>query len=122
MILDKKNIIELAEFSPVLTNKLTAEDFDKAIVIPSDISSQDMEVTNTRAPEWYIEAVDKIIDTIIIDGIDVIDDYEQQKFYELLKYNTITSQEFPTKIKIFVLYKDLKKVSKTITSLCQIFK
>ncbi|MBQ3158706.1 MAG: hypothetical protein IJB98_03330, partial [Clostridia bacterium] len=59
---------------------------------------------------------------ILIDGLDTIDIYEQEKFYELLNYNTISGVEFSLPVKIIVTYKNLDKVNTNIKSLCRVIK
>lgn len=119
-------IDKLSAVSPILVEGMTKEDFKNAEILPASIPSKDLGIVNTskglKAPKWFAHVMKSDINTIIIDGIDGIDMENQEKFYELLKYKTISSIEFYKEIKIVVLYKDLKKVSPNIISLCQIIK
>ncbi len=120
-------IEKLSAVSPVLVAGLAKENFKNAEILPANIASKDLGIVNTskglKAPMWFEHVLKSdIINTIVIDGIDSIDIESQEKFYELLKYKTISSIEFYKEIKIVVLYKDLKKVSPSILSLCQIIK
>lgn len=121
-----EKILTYAKVSPVLVCGLTCEDFKNATVLPADISTKNLGIVNTdkglKAPKWFRDMVKSNRDVIVIDGIDSIDKYNQNKFYELLKYQTITSVEFPQQVKIIVLYEKLENVSENITSLCQIIK
>jgi hypothetical protein len=117
---------KLAEISPVLVCGLKKESIKNAEFISATISSKELGIVNTskgiKAPKWFVNVTKNAIDTVVIDGIDTINAEEQEKFYELIKYKTISSVEFGKKIKVIVLYNDLSKVSATITSLCQIVK
>lgn len=119
-------IDKLSAVSPVLVAGLAKEDFKNAEILPAGIPSKDLGIVNTskgvKAPKWFINVMNSDTNTIVIDGIDGIDMESQEKFYELLKYKTISSIEFYKEIKIVVLYKDLKKVSPNIISLCQVIK
>lgn len=118
------DVLLLAEISPVLVSRKNEFKFKNAIKLPAKISSKELGAVNTQGgvqmPMWYDRVLEKKYSTIIIDGIDLIDEYKQEKFYELLKYKTISSIEFPFNVKIVLLYDDIKKVSKSITALCQI--
>ena len=119
-------IEKLSAVSPVLVTGIKKEYFKNAEILPANIASKDLGIVNTckglKAPKWFVRVMKDDISTIVIDGIDSIDTESQEKFYELLKYKTISSIEFYKEIKIVVLYEDLKKVSPSILSLCQIMK
>lgn len=123
-ILNKIN--QLSTISPVLVTDVTKEYFENAEILPAGISSKDLGIVNTskglKAPKWFVNLLKNDINTVVIDKIDEIDMESQEKFYELLKYKTISNIEFYKEIKIVVLCKDLNKVSPNITSLCQIIK
>lgn len=119
-------IDKLSAVAPVLVAGLAKEDFKNAEILPASIPSKDLGIVNTskglKAPKWFVHVMKSDTNTIVIDGIDSVSLENQEKFYELLKYKTISSIEFYKEIRIIVLYKDLKKVSPNIISLCQIIK
>ncbi len=121
-----QDILKMAEISPVLVNEFKIGDFQNAIILPAEMDSKKLGIVSTKkglkAPKWYVDAVKSDKDTIVIDTIDKIDKYNQEKFYELLKYQSISSVPFKKHIKIIVLYCDLKNVAENIISLCQIVK
>ena len=75
-----------------------------------------------KYPKWYDEIVKLDYRILIIKDIDKIEEYEQEKFYELLKYKEISNFKLPKDLKIFVTYSNLDNVADSIISLCQIIK
>lgn len=118
------NLEDTAKVSPVLVAGVNASEFENAVVLSGDINSKELGIVNEsaglRKPEWLKEYEKKGCDTIVIDGIDKVDVEEQEKFFELIKYKTISSVEFEKSPKIIVIYKNIDKVSQNISSLCAI--
>ena len=100
-------IEKLSAVSPVLVTGIKKEYFKNAEILPANIASKDLGIVNTskglKAPKWFVRVMKDDISTIVIDGIDSIDTESEEKFYELLKYKTISSIEFYKEIKIVVL-------------------
>lgn len=124
--MEKDKIFKYLEISPVLTNKHTVDDFPNAFIMDANISSQDLGIVNTanglKKPRWF-----NIVNTfkkeyIIIDKLDSINIYDQEKFYELLNYNTISGVEFSHPVKFIVTYSDLEKINTNTKSLCRVIK
>lgn len=124
--MENDKILKYLEISPVLTNKHNADDFPNAFILDANISSKDLGIVNTadglKKPKW-VEIVNTFKkEYILIDGLDTINIYEQEKFYELLNYNTISGVEFSIPVKFIVTYKNLEKINTNIKSLCRVIK
>lgn len=123
---DKVNIVlKAAQSSPVLVIGLPASIFGESTIIESKISSKELGIINTAkglvTPSWFYEIMKgKGSHQIIINNIDLVDKEDQEKFYELLKYKTISNMELPEDCTIIVTGKDVSKISETIIRLCQI--
>ena len=115
--------ISLAKLSPILTNENDFSTVD-CVVIQSNIPSKDLGIVNTakglNEPKWFKDLKLLSLPILVIKDIDKISIDEQEKFYEILKYKTISSVDLPKGCKIIVTYEDKTKVSNTITSLCLI--
>lgn len=124
--MENDKVLKYLEISPVLTNQHTAEDFPSAFILNANIDSKDLGIVNTadgiKKPKWVDIVNNFKKEYILIDGLDTIDIYEQEKFYELLNYNTISGVEFSLPVKIIVTYKNLDKVNTNIKSLCRVIK
>lgn len=120
------DVYENAKIAPVLIKDIDKKILNDAVVIDSTINSNDLGVVNTdkgiKYPKWYDEIVKLDYRILIIKDIDKIDEYEQEKFYELLKYKEISNFKLPRDLKIFVTYSNLDNVADSIISLCQIIK
>ena len=125
-LVEKSKVLMHSYASPVITNKVCASDFDEdnAVIIPANIPSKDLGIVNTekgmKGPKWFVLARKNKNELLVIDGIDTIDEYMQEKFFELVKYKTISSVEFHVPIRIIITCTDVQKVSKNLASLCQI--
>ena len=64
----------------------------------------------------------KNVPQIVIKDLDKIDEYDQEKFYEILKYKAISNIDLPKDCNIIVTSNDIKKVSANIISLCQVIR
>ncbi len=120
------DVYENAKIAPVLIKDIDKKILNEAVVIDSIIDSKDLGVVNTdkgiKYPKCYDEIVKLDYRILIIKDIDKIDEYEQEKFYELLKYKEISNFKLPKDLKIFVTYSNLDNVADSIISLCQIIK
>ena len=120
------DVYENAKIGPVLIKDIYKKILNDAVVIDSTINSKDLGVVNTdkgiKYPKWYDEIVKLDYRILIIKDIDKIDEYEQEKFYELLKYKEISNFKLPKDLKIFVTYSNINNVADSIISLCQIIK
>lgn len=120
-----KKIIALAKIAPVLVTNFLAEDFGKSTLIKSTVPSKNLGIVTTekgvKIPKW-LSGIIKGTESpqIVIENIDEISKENQEKFYELLKYKTISGIDLPKNCYFIVTATDLNNVSKTILSLCQI--
>lgn len=127
MLLNSKEIIELSKISPVLVVGAKTEDFKNSTVLKANIPSKSLGVVNTatgiKTPLWLFQILKSDAShQIVIEEIDSIDAYSQEKFYELLKYKTISNIDLPEDCNIIVTAKKLENVSANIACLCQIVK
>ena len=120
-----ENIEQLAQQAPVLVIGKKVDDFKNYTLIEADIPSQDLGAINTASgvkfPKW-LESIQsgKSSKKIIINNIDSLDVELQEKFYELLKYKTISSMDLPKDCTIIVLANNIENVSDTLQRLCLI--
>ena len=116
-------MIKLSLVSPVLVVGLPGDLFGNSTIIDAKIPSESLGVINTAAglkfPTW-LNGIMKGNSShrIVIDGIDLIDKENQEKFYELLKYKAISDIKLPSDCTIIVTAEELKNVSQTILRLC----
>lgn len=115
------DILKLAEFSPVLAINFDIKLLKDYVVIESNISSKDLGIINTnkglKTPKWFYNLKKNSLKTLIIKDIDLISIEEQEKFYEILKYKTVSGISLGD-CKIILMANDINKVSPTITNLC----
>lgn len=109
----------------ILTCRLKVEDFESATVLPATIKSSMLGMTmgkdGLKSPQWLYDIVkNNASKNIVIENIDSVDEYNQEKFYELVKYRTISGVKIPKDCKIFVIAKDIKKVINNIKAYCKI--
>ncbi len=120
------DINENARIAPVLIKDIDKKTFNDAVIIDSSIDSKDLGVVNTAKginyPKWYDELLKLDFNILIIKDIDKIEKYEQEKFYEILKYKEISNIKLPKGLQIFVTYSNIDNVADSIISLCQIIK
>lgn len=114
---------DLARTAPVLVLGVSAEMFGTSTVLEADIASKELGIVNTprglKTPRWFYELVNgNGSHQIIINNLDAIDQENQAKFYELLKYKTISTIELPADCRLIVIAHDLKKVAAKIMRLC----
>lgn len=119
-------ILKLANLSPVIALNENSESFNNAIILPANIKSKDLGVValkqGLKVPTWFTKLFDENKKIIVIDKLDTIDLYNQEKFYELLKYKTISSVNLPDDCSIIITALDINKISPNILSLCLIYK
>lgn len=127
--LTKTDLKTYSNISPLL---IECDNFDElsnlqdVVVINAEISSCELSILNgkngLKKPEWYISLESKKNPFLLINQLDKIEEEEQEKFYEMLKYKTISNIDLPKNTKIVLLFKDLKKINKNILSLCLVLK
>lgn len=121
-----QDISKMIETSPLLICGANENMFSDAIKIDSNISSSELGIVQLqnelKKPSWLLKLEKENSKILLINDIDGIDKYEQQKFIEILKYKTVSGKALPQKTAIIVLCKNLDKVSSDILSLCQIIK
>ena len=117
-----KEAIRLSKISPVLVVGIPSDLFGKSTIIEANIPPKDLGIVYTssglKMPEWFFGiAKGKASHQIVIDGIDLIDKEDQEKFYELLKYKAISDIDLPSDCTIIITAENLKNVSETILRL-----
>ena len=121
--LSNNEISKMLEVSPLIICGSLNRMLEGGVIIDASISSTELGIVQTangpKKPSWFIDLEQNKSKTLVINNIDKIDEYEQQKFVEILKYKTISSVSLPQKTKIVVLCNNFNKVSSTILSLCQ---
>ena len=119
-----KEVAELSKIAPIIVSGVPSKLFDDAVVIDANISSKELGVVNTKDgpkyPEWFLKLKSNGVKFLVVDGIDKLEEYEQGKFYELLKFKQITNVNLPKKIGIIVTAKDVFDVAESIKNLCMI--
>ena len=122
----KTKVLDYAKISPVILQNGNLDDFKNAIILNASIPSKNLGIVNTKnglkAPKWFVDVKKGENPIIVINNLDEIDKYNQEKFYELLKYKTISNIELPLNTKIIVLAKNLENISQNILSLCMVIK
>ncbi len=122
----KTKVLDYAKISPVILQNGNLDDFKNAIILNASIPSKNLGIVNTKnglkAPKWFVDVKKEENPIIVINNLDEIDKYNQEKFYELLKYKTISNIELPLNTKIIVLAKNLENISQNILSLCMVIK
>ena len=93
--------------APILTNFISSNDIENAIILPSNISINELnghyEETNFLPPKWFNQLLNSSSNKIlIIDKIDSISKEEQLKFKEILKYRKISTFELPKDCRIII--------------------
>lgn len=118
--------VELAEFAPVLLKEVAKHIREKAVIISSQSFLNQHSIIlkdgEPQVPEWLENCMRDRKNVLIIENVDLLNEEDQQNFYELLKYNQLSSVKLPIKLKILLTYKNLKNINPTIASLCLIMK
>lgn len=122
----KAKVLDYAKVSPVILLNGNITNFENSIVLESTILSKNLGIVNTekglKAPKWFIEVKNQKEPLIVINNLDDIDKYNQEKFYELLKYKTISNVKLPANTRILILANNLEKISPNIINLCVVIK
>lgn len=120
--LSKKDILVLTENSPVMILGGKADDFENAVILDANISSSFLAVLNGAngllKPDWLLNLESKKSRLLVVNNLDKVEKYEQEKFYEILKYKTVSNISLPKYTKIIVLAKNLKNINENILRQC----
>ena len=110
--------------APVLEDFIFGSDIPNSIVIPANISQEQLNghYDNEKylAPKWFNELITtNETKVLVIDKIDSISKEEQLKFVELLEYRKISTFALPKNCVIIVTAKNINKdtISEEIYSL-----
>ena len=110
--------------APILVDFIFGNDFPKAIVVPANINSDELnghyDNENYLPPKWFNEIITtNESKVLVIDKIDSISKEEQLKFVELLEYKKISTFELPKSCVIIVTAENINKdtISEEIYSL-----
>ena len=103
-----------ANVAPILVDFITGEDLEEAIILPSNISQDELngyyDDTTYRPPKWLDEIISRNKPSIlVIDNIDSIDKEEQEKFIEILKYKKVSTFNIPKTTIVIVTAKVINK-------------
>lgn len=113
-----------ANVAPILTNLLTKNDLPNLIIIPSDISINNLtgyfDGVIFKIPSWYENIISNKNKILVIDNIDAISKSEQQKFIEILKYKKVGTLNLPDDTVIILTATNINKdtINEVIYSLC----
>ena len=118
--------IMLADFAPVLLKEVDADVRENAVILTAQSFLEQRSITlqdgEPKVPKWLENCMRDRKNILIVENVDSLSNEDQQNFYELLKYNQLSSVKLPIKPKILLTYKDLKNISQTVASLCLIVK
>ncbi len=107
---------------------LLKNDFVKLIenflILPFNVPSKNMAILNTadglKYPEWFKNLIDnKGSHQIVIQNIDRLSKPDQHKFYELIKYRTISNISLPGDCGVIVSYTNIDQVDEIIKTICK---
>ncbi len=113
-------------FNPILVEDIPVDSFHNSVVLPATLDPLELnghyEDRNFCPPHWYQELVEKskkeaVI--LLIENINEVDPFEQNKFIELLKYKKISTFSLPMNCLVLVTCKNLeeRKLSEEVFSL-----
>ena len=115
---------------PLIIEGVSSANFPTSVVIPATTSSSELGIipseTGLKLPSWAMEILlkakksKKII--VCIGELDEISQEEQEKFYGMIKYKGVNGFKFPEGTQIIITAKNIKKISKRISSLALSFK
>ena len=124
---EKIKIVIKNNFStPIILEGVNFSESDSTVILPSDINSQNLGVIPEENgycyPLWFNELQKKASLKqrvyLVISEINNIEPEEQLKFYEILKYRTISGVKLPTNAQILLTSKkDGKDLNPIIASL-----
>ena len=119
-----KEVVESSKILPIIVSGVPSKLFNDAIVIDANISQKELQIVNKKDekkyPKWFLRLKDENKKLLIIEGIDKLEEYDQGKFYEVLKFKQISNVDLPKKIGIIVTAKDVFDVADSIKNLCSI--
>ena len=105
---------------PVLVDFMFGCDFDKAMVLPSNIQLKELnghyENMEYVPPKWFNDLLNGN-KFLVIDKIDTISREEQKKFIEILKYRKVSTFDLPSECRIIVTASEINKIDEEILSL-----
>lgn len=131
---DRKKIAQILKNNdkwPVIVEGICSKLFKDAVVIPASIPSSELgtkidDKGNIIFPDWLIQVKQKekfeqpII--VCIEGIEQLDEDDQQKFYGMLKYNGVNGYKFSKATRIVIATSDASKISNGISDLALLVK
>ncbi len=116
----------LAEVAPVLLKEIDENIKNNAVIITANAFLKQRSITlvdgEPKVPNWLKDCMNSHKNILVIEDVDSLSSEDQQNFYELLKYDQLSSVKLPIKTKILLTYKNLRNISQTIASLCLIVK
>ena len=116
----------LAEVAPVLLKEINENIKNNAVIITANAFLKQRSITlvdvEPKVPNWLKDCMNSHKNILVIEDVDSLSSEDQQNFYELLKYDQLSSVKLPIKTKILLTYKNLRNISQTIASLCLIVK
>ena len=117
-------IIKNSKISPIIVTGISAKIFNDAVILDAMIDSKELGIINTKEgpkyPAWFLELKKSSSKQLIINSVDEIDEYEQGKFYEMLKFKQISNIDLPKNTGIIVIAKDTDFVADSLKNLCMI--
>ena len=97
---------------------------ENSLILPFNIPSKNMAIMNTadglKYPEWFKILIDnRSSHQIVIQNIDRLSKPDQHKFYELIKYRTISNISLPSDCGVIVSYTNIDQVDEIIKTICK---
>jgi len=110
---------------PILVSGISASNFSNKVVIDANIDRNELIVIDSH-PAWLVklELLSKKHNNtvLLISNLCTINESEQNKFLELLKYKSISGFKIPENSHIVITCSNLDKISDNIKSFCAIVK
>ena len=123
---ERLNILEnyiKSGVSPLLVQNIPSNSFNNSVIIKSNIDRSELnghyENTDFCPPLWYKELLDRSKTNTSVLVIENINETEQTKFIEILKYKKVSTFELPKNCLVIVTCSDLtvNKINEEVYSL-----
>lgn len=110
--------------SPILIQNVSSTLFENAVIIKSNVDKSELnghyEGIDFQPPVWYKQLLEKCkkgLTFLLIENINEIDEQQQAKFIEILKYKKVSTFELPENCMIIVTCLNKNKINEEVYSL-----
>lgn len=121
----KKNFLKVLKNNtkhPIIVEGLEPRIISGAVIIPASITPFDLGSLSSDKPAWVskLEKIKSLRKFLIIDGIDTLDDENQEKFVWLLENRQDNGYKLEESVQVLLSIKNdnLERVNQKIKSLC----